>query len=84
MPKTLFKDACGKSGQGLTAIENLANLCKTSLTATAISYAKLCEEPVAIVCSMGNRIQFVFMSKPLQELRGLPSVSMQRETSLTK
>jgi hypothetical protein len=71
MPKLLFKEACGKSGQGLIAIENLANLCETSLTATAIRYAELCEEPVAVVCSMGNRIQFVFMSKPLQELRGI-------------
>jgi hypothetical protein len=71
MPKLLFKAACGKSGQGLTAIETLADLCVTSLTATAIRYAKLCDDPVAVLCSKGNRVQFAFMSKPLQDLRGL-------------
>jgi hypothetical protein len=71
MPKLLFKAACGESGQGLEAIETLADLCVTSLTATAIRFAKLCDEPVAVVCSMGNRVQFAFMSKPLQDLRGL-------------
>jgi len=71
MPKLLFKAACGKRGQGLEAIETLAGLYVTSLTATAIRFAKLCDEPVAVVCSMGNRVQFAFMSKPLQDLRGL-------------
>src|SRR5882762_2850468 len=70
-PKLLFKAACAESGQGLTAIESLANLCVTSLTATAIRFAKLCDEPVAVVCSMGDRVQFAFMSKPSQDLRGL-------------
>jgi IrrE N-terminal-like domain len=71
MPKLLFKAACGQSGQGLDAIETLADLCVTSLTATAIRFAKLCDEPVAVVCSKGNRVEFTFMSKPLQDLRGL-------------
>lgn len=71
MPKLLFKEACGRSGQGLTAIENLAELCVTSMTATAIRYAKLCDDPVAVVCSAGNRVQFAFMSKSLQGQRGL-------------
>jgi hypothetical protein len=71
MPKMLFRTACGESGEGLTAIENLADLCVTSLTATAIRYAKLCDDPVAVVCSNGNRVEFAFMSKPLQDLRGL-------------
>jgi hypothetical protein len=55
----------------LTAVETLADLCVTSLTATAIRYAKLCDDPVAVVCSMGNRVQFAFMSKVLQDQRGL-------------
>jgi hypothetical protein len=71
MPKLLFKSACAKNGQGLTAIEFLATLCVTSLTATAIRFAKLCDEPVAVVCSAGDRVQFAFMSKPLQDMRGL-------------
>jgi IrrE N-terminal-like domain len=71
MPKPLFASACRTSGQGLTAIESLAELCVTSLTATAIRFAKLCDEPVAVVCSMGNRVEFAFMSKPLQDHPGL-------------
>jgi len=71
MPKLLFKAACGRSGQGLAAVESLADLCGTSLTATAIRYAKLVEEPVAVVWSFGDRVQFVFMSRVLQDLRGL-------------
>ena len=71
MPKQLFKAACGKTGQGLNAVESLAEVCTTSLTATSIRYAKLCDEPVAVVCSMENRVQFAFMSKPLQDQRGL-------------
>lgn len=71
MPKLLFKTACGKSGPGLDAIEMLADLCVTSLTATAIRFAKLSEEPVAVVCSVGDRIQYTFMSKSLQDMRGL-------------
>jgi hypothetical protein len=71
MPKLLFTAACGTSGQGLAAVETLAELCVTSLTATAIRFAKLCDEPVAVVCSMGNRVEFAFMSKPLQDHPGL-------------
>jgi hypothetical protein len=71
MPKFLFTAACRTSGQGLAAVETLAELCVTSLTATAIRFAKLCDEPVAVVCSMGNRVEFAFMSKPLQDHPGL-------------
>lgn len=71
MPKLRFKDACGKAGQGLAAVESLADLCGTSLTATSIRYALFCDEPVAVVCSIGQRVQFAFMSKPLKDRRDL-------------
>lgn len=71
MPKLLFKAECAECGEGLDAVEMLAELCVTSLTATAIRYAKLCEQPVAVVCSKGDRVEFAFMSKPLQDHRGL-------------
>lgn len=71
MPKMLFKAECAKCGEGLDAIETLADLCITSLTATAIRFAKLCDDPVAVVCSKGDRVEFAFMSKPLQDYRGL-------------
>jgi uncharacterized protein DUF955 len=71
MPKLLFQAACPKCGQGLTAVEALAELCVTSLTATAIRYAKFCDDPVAVICSKGDRVQFAFMSKALRDQRGL-------------
>jgi hypothetical protein len=71
MPKQLFKAACARVGKGFGAIESLANLCSTSLTATGIRYAQLSDDPVAVVCSMGDLVQFVFMSKILQDRRDL-------------
>lgn len=71
MPKQLFRAACGRVGQGLGAIENLANICRTSLTATGIRYARLSDDPVAVVCSTENRVEFAFMSKILQDRRDL-------------
>jgi hypothetical protein len=71
MPKLLFKAECAKIGQGLEAIEALAALCLTSLTATAIRYAKLCDEPVAVVCSKDDKVQFAFMSPSLQNYRDI-------------
>lgn len=71
MPKALFRAASAKSGQGLEAIEALSDLCVTSLTATAIRYAKLCDDPVAVICSRRDRVQFAFMSNALQVQRGL-------------
>jgi hypothetical protein len=81
MPKHLFKDAIAKAGQGLDAIEYLSNLCGTSLTATAIRYAKLCDDDLAVVCSTGSRIAFTFMS---DSLRSRPNLTWIRKgTGLT-
>jgi Zn-dependent peptidase ImmA (M78 family) len=71
MPKRLFTEVASTVAQGLAAVERLSETCITSLTATAIRYANLTEEPVAIICSRGDRVEFCFMSKPLKELRGL-------------
>jgi hypothetical protein len=71
MPKSLFKPASDRCGRGLAAIETLADVCQTSLTATAIRYANLSNDPVAIICSEGQKIAFAVMSKPLKDCRGL-------------
>ena len=71
MPKGLFKSALGGAGQGLHAVEFMASKCRTSLTATAIRYAFLTDEPVAVVCSTGQKVEYTFMSKTLQDWRGL-------------
>ena len=71
MPETLFKTACDRVKPGLKAVENLAEQCGTSLTATAIRYAILSDDPITVICSKDNRVQFAFMSNSLKERRGL-------------
>ncbi len=71
MPRSLFTDAMRRAGEGLAAIENLADLCQTSLTATAIRYTQCTRDSMAIVLSTGNRINYCFMSDVLKEVDGL-------------
>ena len=71
MPRSLFKRAMLSAGNGLEAIEKLASQCRTSLTATAIRYARCTRDPVAIVISTGNKINYCFMSGALKEVKGL-------------
>ena len=52
-------------------MEILADRCGTSLTATSIRYALLCDDPVAVVCSAGQRVQFAFLSKSIKDRRDL-------------
>jgi len=68
MPSTPFKRALGGQDVGLQAVESLAELCKTSLTATAIRYADLTDAAVAIVISTGQVIDFCFVSDTLKTL----------------
>ena len=63
---------CRDSGKSRNAVHDVATeVFKADGTATAIRFAKLCDEPVAVVCSKGDRAQFAFMSKPSQDYRGL-------------
>lgn len=71
MPRHLFFPALARAGQGLPAIERLATLCKTSLHATAIRYTQCTRDPVAIVVSVGNRIDHCFMSEALKAVDGI-------------
>ncbi|MGE6385418.1 ImmA/IrrE family metallo-endopeptidase [Pseudomonas sp. NPDC078416] len=71
MPRHLFYPAIQKAGTGLLAIENLADLCKTSLHATGIRYTQCTREPVAIVISQGSTIDHCFMSAALQNVEGI-------------
>lgn len=71
MPRSLFTRALSDAGEGLLAIEQLATLCKTSLTATAIRVAEFADEPIAIVMSDPNdgRVVFSSMSKRFKHMR---------------
>ena len=71
MPRLLFMEAMRMSGKGLAAIEKLANLCRTSLTATGIRYVQCSRDPLAIVLSTGNQINYCFMSDVLRERKDL-------------
>jgi Zn-dependent peptidase ImmA (M78 family) len=71
MPEGLFKAACARLASGFKAIEALAEKCVTSLTATAIRYAVLSDDSIAVICSKENRVQFAFMSEPLKQRRDL-------------
>jgi hypothetical protein len=68
MPSVPFKRAIAGQDPGLAAVEFLADQCKTSLTATAIRYAELTEDAVAIVISTGAVIDFCFLSDAMKSL----------------
>ena len=70
MPEDLFCAAMRTTGTGLAAVEALADLCVTSLTATAIRYARRTDDAVAIVVSSGRLVNYCFMSDPLLEIAG--------------
>jgi hypothetical protein len=76
MPSGPFKSAIGRQDPGLGTIESLATLCRTSLTATAIRFAELTEDAVAIVISTGPIIDFCFMS---DTIKSLPQLSWLRK-----
>ena len=68
MPGTLFRSALGKREPGLAAVESMAGLCRTSLTATAIRFAELTEDAVAVVMSTGRTIDYCFLSDTIKTL----------------
>lgn len=71
MPEPLFTAAANQVGEGFPAIKELKELCQTSITATAIRYAKLTDEPVAVVVSSGPTIEYAFVSERLLQVEGV-------------
>lgn len=67
MPKGAFLDQLRKAGEGFEAIEKLAKGFQTSLVATAIRFAQLGEEPIAVIMSCGNKIEFCVLSEAIKE-----------------
>lgn len=68
MPEGLFKAALNRRDTDLAAIEHMAGLCKTSLTATAIRCSELAGDAVAIAISTGNTIDYCLMSNAMKTL----------------
>jgi IrrE N-terminal-like domain len=75
MPESLFLPALREVGVGFKAISSLSTICKTSITSTAIRYARYAEDPVAIVVSSGNAIDYCFTSDALEAIHGFRRIS---------
>lgn len=71
MPRKLFLPAMEKVPDGLRGVEQLATLCATSLTTTAIRTAECSKESLAVVICRGDRIESGKMSDRFKEMRGL-------------
>lgn len=71
MPGYLFSKIIDKLQSGLSAIQLLSKECETSIIATAIRYAELTPEPLAIIVSEGNSVDYCFMSEELREVQGM-------------
>ena len=65
MPNKLFLKALRDAGEGFSAIKSLSTKCRTSITATAINFAQFAEDPVAVIMSCGNKIEWSFVSEAL-------------------
>ena len=71
MPAKLFAAAATSAGDGLHAIETLQQQCETSFESTAIRYAQISRDPVAVIRSSGGTIDYAVMSNPLMDFPGL-------------
>jgi len=69
MPATLFRRAMEEEDPGLSAIEALAGLCRTSLTATAIRYAELSRDAIGVIVSTGSRVDYCWLSATMSSLQ---------------
>jgi hypothetical protein len=78
MPSVPFKRALSRQNPDLEIVESLATLCRTSLTATAIRYAELADDAVAIIISTGLAIDFCFLS---ETIKSLPQLTWLRKGS---
>jgi Zn-dependent peptidase ImmA (M78 family) len=68
MPETPFRNEIENHAPGLDAIKNVADICGTSLTATAIRYAETSHDAVGIVVSTNGVVDYCFLSSAMQEL----------------
>lgn len=69
MPEALFKRAIDRAGQGFSAIQSLADLCKTSITSTAIRYVSYTDDPLAVIVSSGDRVEYCLLSDRLRDAK---------------
>jgi hypothetical protein len=78
MPAVLCKRLMTRRDPGLDAIVSLANDCRTSLTATAIRFAELTDDALAVIISTGNTIDYCVLS---DDMKSLPQLSWLKKGS---
>lgn len=78
MPRGPFKRTTRRLYPGLAVIESLSKDCRTSLTATAIRYAELTDDAVAVIISTRLAVDFCFLS---EGMKSLPELSWPRKGS---
>lgn len=71
MPEDVFRAEIRRRPLGIPAVKALADTFSTSLTSTAIRYAQLTPDPVAIVVSEGRSVRYCFVSPCLDRVRGV-------------
>jgi hypothetical protein len=71
MPEAPFRAALRNAGTGFRAVERLSSDCGTSLTSTAIRYARFSDDPVAVVVSERGRVAYGFLSTSMRGVRGV-------------
>ncbi len=67
MPAYLFDAAIDSLDISIDNVKNLADLCETSLIATAIRLIQRTSEPAAVIVSSGVNIDYAFLSDALKE-----------------
>jgi IrrE N-terminal-like domain len=68
MPEAPFRRAMDQHHPGLDAIETIADQCVTSMTSTAVRFAELTDNAVAVMVSTGGIIDYCFMSEAMKSL----------------
>lgn len=71
MPTRFFSTEMRRAGEGFDAILKLAEICQTSLLATAIRYVNLTHDAIAIVVSEGSTLCYAFLSDAMKEFRDI-------------
>lgn len=86
MPSSLIKPIIARQNDGLELVKVISEQCVTSLTASAVRYARVSRSAVAVVLSEGGVIDFCLFSEAMKEakVRWLRAGSPLPEGSLTR
>ncbi len=82
MPRDPFSAALDRRTPGLDAVREIADEFETSLTSTAIRFAKLSSEPVAAVVSQGGTVRYCWVSEALSNVPGIGRIPMRPDDPL--